>query len=230
MILTHEHKELYRTVKKFVEEEINPHVPEWEEAGIWPAHEIIKKMGDLGLLGISRRPTRREWRRAITVFVVAIAALLLAIAFVHPKPQLLPVGSTAPAIHLRDPSGTALTAVPSAAHHAVVLMFIEPSCPTCREKAPLLCTLRSSHPAVDVVMVDAGSNDARAATDFARRYLSGCGVRVLLDASLAVSRSYAVSVVPLTYVVDERGKISYSGYGAAGMDGLLPHLAHVPGG
>jgi citronellyl-CoA dehydrogenase len=54
MILTHEHKELYRTVKKFVVEEINPHVQEWEKAGIWPAREVLKKMGDLGLLGISK--------------------------------------------------------------------------------------------------------------------------------------------------------------------------------
>ncbi|HVT35086.1 MAG TPA: acyl-CoA dehydrogenase family protein [Nevskiaceae bacterium] len=54
MLLTHEHKELYKTVKKFVEDEINPHVEEWEKAGIWPAHEVLKKMGQLGLLGISR--------------------------------------------------------------------------------------------------------------------------------------------------------------------------------
>jgi citronellyl-CoA dehydrogenase len=54
MILTHEHKELYRTVKKFVEDELNPHVKEWESAGIWPAHEVLKKMGQLGLLGISK--------------------------------------------------------------------------------------------------------------------------------------------------------------------------------
>ncbi|HEX4895384.1 MAG TPA: acyl-CoA dehydrogenase family protein [Solimonas sp.] len=54
MQLTHEHKELYRTVKKFVEDEINPHVAEWEAAGIWPAHEVLKKMGDLGLLGINK--------------------------------------------------------------------------------------------------------------------------------------------------------------------------------
>jgi len=54
MQLTHEHKELYRTVKKFVEEEINPHVEEWEKAGIWPARQILKKMGTLGFLGISK--------------------------------------------------------------------------------------------------------------------------------------------------------------------------------
>ncbi len=54
MNFTHEHQSLYDTTKKFVETEINPHVVEWEEAGLWPAHEVLKKMGDLGLLGISK--------------------------------------------------------------------------------------------------------------------------------------------------------------------------------
>ncbi|TXG98068.1 MAG: acyl-CoA dehydrogenase [Nevskiaceae bacterium] len=54
MNITHEHKELYRTVKKFVVDELNPHVHEWEKAGIWPAREVLKKMGTLGLLGISK--------------------------------------------------------------------------------------------------------------------------------------------------------------------------------
>ena len=54
MILTHEHQALYRTVKKFVEDELNPHIPEWERDGIWPAHEVLKKMAALGLLGINK--------------------------------------------------------------------------------------------------------------------------------------------------------------------------------
>ncbi|WP_028081695.1 acyl-CoA dehydrogenase family protein [Solimonas soli] len=54
MQLTHEHQEIYRTTKRFVEEELNPHVDAWERAGIWPAHEIMKKMGALGLLGITK--------------------------------------------------------------------------------------------------------------------------------------------------------------------------------
>jgi citronellyl-CoA dehydrogenase len=54
MYSTHEHQSLYDTTKKFVETELNPHVKEWEEAGIWPAREILKKMGDLGLLGITK--------------------------------------------------------------------------------------------------------------------------------------------------------------------------------
>ncbi|MDB5988343.1 MAG: acyl-CoA dehydrogenase [Nevskia sp.] len=54
MNFTHEHQSLYDTTKKFVETEINPHVVEWEKAGLWPAHAVLKKMGDLGLLGISK--------------------------------------------------------------------------------------------------------------------------------------------------------------------------------
>jgi citronellyl-CoA dehydrogenase len=54
MQMTQEHEELRRTVERFVENEINPHVDEWEEAGIFPAHEVFKKLGDLGLLGLTK--------------------------------------------------------------------------------------------------------------------------------------------------------------------------------
>ena len=54
MQFTHEHDELKRTVERFVEQEINPHVDEWEAAGIFPAHEVFKKLGDLGLLGLTK--------------------------------------------------------------------------------------------------------------------------------------------------------------------------------
>jgi citronellyl-CoA dehydrogenase len=54
MQFTQEHEELKRTVERFVENEINPHVDEWEAAGIFPAHQLFKKLGDLGLLGLTR--------------------------------------------------------------------------------------------------------------------------------------------------------------------------------
>ncbi len=50
---TAEHDAFRRTVRRFVETEINPHVEEWEAARLWPAHDVLKKMGDLGLLGLS---------------------------------------------------------------------------------------------------------------------------------------------------------------------------------
>jgi citronellyl-CoA dehydrogenase len=52
MKFTPEHEQIADTVRKFVVNEINPHLPEWEKAGIFPAHQLFKKMGDLGLLGI----------------------------------------------------------------------------------------------------------------------------------------------------------------------------------
>ena len=54
MLYTQEHQELQRSVKKFIETEINPHVDAWEAAEIFPAHELFKKMGDAGFLGINK--------------------------------------------------------------------------------------------------------------------------------------------------------------------------------
>ncbi len=52
MQFTEQHDQLRDTVAKFVANEINPHVEEWEAAGEFPSHEVFKKMGDLGLLGL----------------------------------------------------------------------------------------------------------------------------------------------------------------------------------
>ncbi len=54
MLFTTEHDEIRRSVARFVDNEINPHVDQWEEDEIFPAHELFKKMGDAGLLGITK--------------------------------------------------------------------------------------------------------------------------------------------------------------------------------
>ncbi len=54
MQFTHEHREVQKTLKRLIDEDINPHVDEWEEAGIFPAHEVFKKLGNLGLLGLTK--------------------------------------------------------------------------------------------------------------------------------------------------------------------------------
>jgi citronellyl-CoA dehydrogenase len=54
MRFTEEHQQLRRTVRDFVEKEINPYVDEWEKAGAFPAHEVFKKMGRLNLLGVNK--------------------------------------------------------------------------------------------------------------------------------------------------------------------------------
>jgi len=54
MQFTPEHEAIARTVKRFFENEVNPHVDEWEEAGIFPAHEVFRKLGQLGMLGLTK--------------------------------------------------------------------------------------------------------------------------------------------------------------------------------
>ena len=55
MRFSEEHEHLRRTVREFVEKEINPHVDAWERDGAFPAHEVFKKAGRLGLLGVNKR-------------------------------------------------------------------------------------------------------------------------------------------------------------------------------
>jgi citronellyl-CoA dehydrogenase len=54
MRFTDEHRQLAKTVKDFIEKEVNPHVDQWERDGAFPAHEVFKKAGKLGLLGINK--------------------------------------------------------------------------------------------------------------------------------------------------------------------------------
>ena len=54
MKFTAEHEALRKTVRDFVEKEINPHCDEWEAAGEFPIHELFKKLGNLGILGIQK--------------------------------------------------------------------------------------------------------------------------------------------------------------------------------
>lgn len=43
MPFTAEHRQISDTVKRFVRSEINPFVKQWEAAGQYPAHEVMKK-------------------------------------------------------------------------------------------------------------------------------------------------------------------------------------------
>ena len=54
MQYTHEHLEIQKTLKRYIDEHINPHVDEWEAAEIFPAHEVFKGLGQLGLLGLCK--------------------------------------------------------------------------------------------------------------------------------------------------------------------------------
>ena len=54
MQYTHEHLEIQKTLKRFIDDEINPHVDAWEAAEMFPAHQVFKRLGQLGLLGLTK--------------------------------------------------------------------------------------------------------------------------------------------------------------------------------
>ncbi len=56
LYFTKEHEMVRRSVRDFVNKEINPFLDEWEEKGSAPLHDLFKKMGGLGFLGIRYDP------------------------------------------------------------------------------------------------------------------------------------------------------------------------------
>jgi len=54
MRFTDEHLQLRRTVRDFVDKEINPHIDAWEREGAFPGRDLMKKAGRLGLLGVNK--------------------------------------------------------------------------------------------------------------------------------------------------------------------------------
>ncbi len=50
---TAEHEMFRQAVRRFVDQEINPHVEEWEDERNFPGRELFPKMGALGFLGVS---------------------------------------------------------------------------------------------------------------------------------------------------------------------------------
>ncbi len=47
-----DHEMVRKSIAEFVKKEIIPNVDEWEEKGMVPLHDLFKKMGDLGFLGL----------------------------------------------------------------------------------------------------------------------------------------------------------------------------------
>jgi len=53
-MMTHEHIALQDGVRQLIRREIDPHLQEWEDAEIFPAHEVFKKLGSAGYLGVNK--------------------------------------------------------------------------------------------------------------------------------------------------------------------------------
>lgn len=54
MQFTEEHRLIRESLRQLIDEHINPHVDEWEEARVFPAREVFKLLGDGGFLGVTK--------------------------------------------------------------------------------------------------------------------------------------------------------------------------------
>jgi citronellyl-CoA dehydrogenase len=77
-LFTAEHDEVRRSLRKFIDAEINPHVDAWEAEGLFPAHELFKKLGALGFLGLNK-PTEFGGQALDYSYALAMAEELGAI-------------------------------------------------------------------------------------------------------------------------------------------------------
>lgn len=177
-----------------------------------------------GYLGITRRPSRREWRRALILFAVGMVGLVLVVTFIRPQASLLPVGTVAPAIGLDAVSGGHVNVAAAAGTQPYVVEFFEAGCAHCQQVAAQLCDLR-----VPVFAVDAAKDSAQTVASYHSQYAPHCSYPLLLDPKLSAGSAYNVNAVPTVYVV-KKGKIAYAGAGLDGVNGLAAAVQKAVGG
>ena len=56
MKFTEEHEQFRKAVRQVVDNDINPYVDDWEEAGIFPAKQVFSKLAEIGALGLEYDP------------------------------------------------------------------------------------------------------------------------------------------------------------------------------
>ena len=53
-IFNEQHIQMRNTLNRIIEKDINPFVDEWEREKQFPGHKLFKKLGDAGLLGVTK--------------------------------------------------------------------------------------------------------------------------------------------------------------------------------
>lgn len=132
-----------------------------------------------------------------------LALLVWKLAHQQPSP---PVGSPAPAFTLPRLIGAGSVSLASLRGHPVVLNFWASWCGPCKSEAPALEREWQRYGSRGVRFVGIDKTDL--ASD-ARAFVSAHGLTfpMLADGSGDVTRSYGISQLPETYVLDARGKV-----------------------
>jgi cytochrome c biogenesis protein CcmG, thiol:disulfide interchange protein DsbE len=143
--------------------------------------------------------------QALAMMGVGILASLLVWHLTHQTPPPK-VGSQAPAFSLPRLDGTGDVSLASFRGKTVVLNFFASWCEPCKREAADLESLWRRYRADGVVVLGVDSGDTRGS---ARSFLGAHGVTypVVFDPGEELAGPYALQGLPITYVVNPRGRI-----------------------
>ncbi|MCK6526493.1 TlpA family protein disulfide reductase [Myxococcota bacterium] len=165
-----------------------------------------------------RRLSRLSW-----LWVAVAAALAFWIG--GPEPPLLETAESVPAPKLEARVlGEGHLSLEDLRGKVVVVNFWATWCPPCRKEVPELAAFATSHPDVPLLGVAVSSGDDGKVKATARAL--GINYRVLMG-TRAVSDAWRVSSIPVTYVVDPRGRVVQGWQGPVTADDLARAVARV---
>jgi len=136
------------------------------------------------------------------------------------SPNLLPVGSQAPAFTLKGPTGESVS-LSQERGKAVLLEFFATWCPHCNAEAPHLRKLSESLPASKYAFVSVNADSEDAASVFAYHRYYGFSFPALLDPGQPagsfskqggpgpVTTKYGVGAYPTFYVIETKGRVAW---------------------
>ena len=155
---------------------------------------------------------------ALWVLVLVLAAVVFALArqvgvlFERVAPagalmvnQQLRVGDAAPQIAVEDMNGQGHTT--GAPGSKQLLFFVAPDCPICKSLLPVVRTLKSSEPDVEVLLMSDGDDVESHAAFIAKEKLEGFDYVL----SEVAGRAFGVSKLPYAVLIDAKGVIASLG-------------------
>jgi peroxiredoxin len=151
---------------------------------------------------------------ALTIVAGSISVLAARTMDLRGRNPFLQVGDLAPALDLRDATGTTRITTDSLRGKMTVVFFGSGLCPVTSDYSARIRRLAEQFRGeIQVIEIDSDQGQASpvpGATDPRSRGLQQ-DFPVLLDPTGAVGRAYYARVTPTFYVIDPQGRLRYSG-------------------
>jgi thiol-disulfide isomerase/thioredoxin len=167
--------------------------------------------------------------RSTTAPLLFSALLLTAAPLYAVDPEMLPVGSPAPAFESVDTDGKSFTLAEAIKEKPVLLVFWSLFCGTCRDELPILEQEKPKYEQkVQFITVNLDEAPrAKTVKGFAKQ--QGFSFRMLLNKTegreFMIEQAYKIKATPALYLVKRDGTIAYGHYGALNPEELADVIA-----